>query len=63
MAFGFSIGTSWTDKNCVRLKNSRQLQIVGQTAAAIQLLCQDIEVRNAMQEVGTPCAPIIKTRR
>jgi hypothetical protein len=63
IGFGFSLGTSWTDKNCVRLKNSRQLQSMGQNAAAIQLMCQDPEVRTAMLEAGTPCAPAAQARR
>jgi len=58
MAFGFSFGTSWTDKNCVRLKNSRQLQAMGYGAAAAQLMCQDKDVRRAMEEAGTSCSAL-----
>lgn len=55
MAFGFSFGTSWTDKNCVRLKNSRHLLELGFDAAAIHIMCQDKSVRRAMRDAGTPC--------
>jgi hypothetical protein len=53
--FGISIGSTWTDKNCVRLKNSRELVEMGYPSAAVQLLCTDKEVKAAMRAAGTPC--------
>lgn len=55
IGFGVSIGTTWTDRNCVRLKNSRELTALGHKDAAVQLLCTDKEVKAAMAAVGTPC--------
>jgi hypothetical protein len=54
-AFGLSIGTTWTDSNCQRLKNSRQLASLGYQRAAVALVCIDDSVREAMTAAGTPC--------
>ena len=55
IGFGLSIGTTWRDRNCQRLKNSRQLVALGYTNAATALMCVDRDVREAMEEAGTPC--------
>jgi hypothetical protein len=55
MAFGVSIGTTWQDHNCRRLKNSRELAAMGFERAAVALLCVDDDVRDAMSTAGTPC--------
>lgn len=55
IGFGVSFGSTWTDKNCMRIKNSRELVGLGQQAAAVQLLCIDKDVRRAMIAAGTPC--------
>ena len=55
MAFGLSVGTTWRDDNCQRLKNSRELNAMGFNRAAVALLCVDGDVRDAMNTAGTPC--------
>jgi hypothetical protein len=55
VAFGVSIGTTWRDQNCQRLKNSRELAAMGFDRAAVALLCVDDDVRDAMNTAGTPC--------
>jgi hypothetical protein len=55
MAFGLSVGTTWRDENCQRLKNSRELNAMGFNGAAVALLCVDDDVRDAMTTAGTPC--------
>lgn len=55
ISFGLSFGTTWRDRNCMRLKNSRQLVSLGYPRAATALMCQDRYVREAMEEAGTPC--------
>lgn len=55
MAFGLSVGTTWRDENCQRLKNSRELNAMGFNRAAVALLCVDGDVRDAMNTAGTPC--------
>ena len=58
--FGFSIGSAWTDRNCVRIKLARELQDRGFKTASLGLLCKDAEVREEMKNAGTPC-PTINT--
>jgi outer membrane protein OmpA-like peptidoglycan-associated protein len=53
--FGVSFGTTWQDRQCMRIKNARQLDALGFRRAAIALLCQDDEVFDAMERAGTPC--------
>jgi hypothetical protein len=55
IGFGLSLGTTWTDKNCVRLKNARELAMMGFRDAAVQLLCEDKAVARAMAAAGTAC--------
>ncbi|NOT40341.1 MAG: hypothetical protein HOP13_07610 [Alphaproteobacteria bacterium] len=55
VSFGLSIGTTWQDDNCRRLKNSRQLVSLGYHRAATSLMCVDEDVRQAMIMAGTPC--------
>ena len=55
VSFGVSIGTTWTDDNCRRLKNSRQMVALGYHRAATALMCVDEDVRAAMIAAGTPC--------
>jgi hypothetical protein len=55
MAFGVTVGTTWRDRNCQRLKNSRELSAMGFNRAAVALLCVDDDVRDAMTTAGTPC--------
>lgn len=58
IGFGISLGSTWTDKNCVRLKNSRELASMGLRKASIQLLCQNKDIEEAMAAAGTPCSGI-----
>src|SRR6185295_2819211 len=55
MAFGVSVGTTWRDHNCQRLKNARELAHMGYDNPAVALLCVDSDVRRAMNRAGTPC--------
>lgn len=55
VGFGLSIGSTWTDSDCVRRKDARELHNMGLKPAAIALLCQSEQVRKAMSDAGTPC--------
>lgn len=55
IGFGFSFATTWPDRQCRRIRNARALEDLGFRAAAVELLCQDDEVREAMDRAGTPC--------
>jgi hypothetical protein len=52
---GLSIGTTFRDKNCERLKLARSLYGMGMKVASVSLLCQDKRVFEAMNMAGTPC--------
>ena len=53
--FGVSGGKSFRDKNCERIKLSRELNSLGMKVAAVAILCQDERVFFAMEQAGTPC--------
>lgn len=53
--FGIGLGTTWTDDNCVMLKNSRELWNMGMKAASMALMCTDIRTRRALQVTGYQC--------
>ena len=52
---GISGGKSFRDKNCERIKLSRELNSLGMKVAAVAILCQDERVFEAMEQAGTPC--------
>lgn len=55
IGFGFSLATTWPDRQCRRVRNARALDDLGYPRAALALLCQDEDVRSAMSRAGTPC--------
>lgn len=56
--FSLSFGLTYTDENCIRLKNSRRLGELGFNTAAVALMCKNAEVAEAMANTGTPCTAI-----
>ena len=52
---GISAGTTFTEDNCVRLKNAKTLYDMGMKVAAVSTMCQDEKVFDAMMMAGTPC--------
>jgi hypothetical protein len=54
-AFGFSIGSTWTDSNCIMLKNARELQAQGHHKAARVRLCMNEDNAMAFEVAGQPC--------
>ena len=61
MSFGFSIGTTWTDRNCVMLKNAREMKNQGHDKAAKARLCMDEDNAIAFELAGTPCPRKLKS--
>lgn len=55
MEFGLSVGSSWTDENCVILKNARELKNQGHDKAARARLCMNDENALAFELAGEPC--------
>lgn len=53
--FGFSFGTSWTDANCIMLKNAREVYNMGMPDVAFARLCMDELNREAIELVGRVC--------
>jgi hypothetical protein len=55
VSFGFSAGTTWTDANCVMLKNSREMWNMGFKGAALARLCMDDLNKEAFEATGIRC--------
>ena len=55
--FSLSLGATYTESNCLRLKNAKTLYDFGMKVAAVSLLCADPsgEIHRAMAMAGTPC--------
>jgi hypothetical protein len=53
--FGISMGGTFRDMNCERIKLSKNLFDMGMKVAAVATLCQDERVFAAMIAAGTPC--------
>lgn len=53
--FGASLGSSWTDTNCVMLKNARELKNQGYDKAAKARLCMNDENALAFELAGESC--------
>ena len=52
---GISAGTTFTEENCIRLKNAKTMYDMGMKVAAVSIMCQDQKVFDAMNHAGTPC--------
>jgi hypothetical protein len=61
MTFGFSLGTTWTDSNCIMLKNARELKVQGHEKAAKARLCMDEDNAMAFELAGEPCPRALQT--
>lgn len=53
--FGLTIGTTWTDANCIMLKNSREMFNMGMQDASFARLCMDPLNREAIELAGRVC--------
>lgn len=55
--FSLSLGATYTEENCIRLKMAKTLYDFGMKVAAVSLLCADPsgEVHRSMAMAGTPC--------
>jgi len=61
VGFGFSVGSTWEDKQCIRRLNAREIaQTLGDRDAARALMCQDNDVAAAYAAVGQSCfTPVV----
>jgi len=57
---GVSFGTTWTDGNCVLLKNAKMMDGLGYRDVALSMMCADASVAAAMKATGRVCptAPV-----
>jgi hypothetical protein len=55
IGFSGSFGSYMVDKECERRKSTSVLAKLGMKVAAISLMCQDVDVWQAMMDAGTPC--------
>ena len=53
---GITFGVGYSDKGCERRNSAALLSNIGQRDVAIELMCDDQAVREAMQRSGHPCA-------
>lgn len=53
--FGVSVGSTFTDDNCIMLKNARELWNMGMRAAALAHMCSDPEVAKSLEVTGYKC--------
>lgn len=61
--FGIGLGSTWTDRNCVLLKNARELWNMGMKAAAMALMCNDANNRVALEITGFACPQTVAARQ
>jgi hypothetical protein len=55
VSFGVSFGSTWTDNNCLMLKNSREMWNMGFKGAALARLCMDELNRESLEATGINC--------
>lgn len=53
--FGITGGATWADKQCERRQQAALLYNIGRSKAAVELMCQDDNVRAALRISGEPC--------
>jgi hypothetical protein len=53
--FGIAGGGTWADKACERRQQAALLYNMGEQKIALELMCQDDNIRSAMKVGGKPC--------
>jgi len=53
--FGLAAGGTWADRACERRQQAALLYNMGEQKVALELMCQDDNVRSAMKVSGKPC--------
>lgn len=61
--FGGGLGSTIVDKNCVMLKNSRELWNMGMRGAALARMCMDADNREALETTGFTCPQTEKAKK
>lgn len=56
MSFGLSLGSSWTDSNCMFLEKVRTVAVaMNDLSTAAEMMCGDEQYREARARTGHPC--------
>ena len=63
VGFGVSFGTSWTDANCIMLKNAREMYNMGMPDVAFARLCMDALNREAIELTGKVCPQTVREEK
>jgi hypothetical protein len=63
VGFGITVGSSWTDANCVMLKNAREMFNMGMPDVAFARLCMDSLNREAIELTGKVCPQTAKEEK
>lgn len=53
--FGVSVGSSWTDSNCILLEQAKAVASLGMTDVALEMLCTIPNYADARKALGKPC--------
>lgn len=53
--FGIGLGKTYTDTNCVMLKNAREMWNMGMRGAAMARMCMDADNKDALEMTGFVC--------
>lgn len=53
--FGLAMGATWADRACERRQQAALLFNMGEQKIALELMCQDDNIRSAMKIGGKPC--------
>lgn len=61
--FGASLGKTYTDDNCIRLKNSRELWNKGMKAASLAMDCKDPDMKEALEMTGYECPQTTRAKQ
>lgn len=60
--FGIGLGKTYTDSNCVMLKNAREMWNMGFRAAALARMCGDADNKDAFEMTGFECPQTTRAR-
>ena len=61
--FGFSVGSTWTDDNCITVTNAKEMKRQGYEKAAKARLCMDDDNAMAFELANDPCPRALETSR
>ncbi|HLJ06672.1 MAG TPA: hypothetical protein VKT26_10390, partial [Acetobacteraceae bacterium] len=53
--FGLAMGATWADRACERRQQAALLFNMGEQKVALELMCQDDNIRSAMRVAARPC--------